>query len=125
MVRTDRASVWRAVPMRRGVVVLALGPAFVALLGDLQWDTMTILPGLVASGGALLYGVNAWCLDSRGALWRESLPVPPGTVFDARTYVLAEFLLAASLLTVAGGRAARRRARRPPSSPPWSPRWSS
>lgn len=100
MVRTDRASVWRAVPMRRGVVVLALGPALVALLGDLQWDTMTILPGLVVSGGALLYGVNAWCLDSRGALWRESLPVPPGTVFDARTYVLAEFLLLASLLTV-------------------------
>lgn len=100
MIRTDRASVWRAVPMRRGVVVLALGPAFIALLGDLQWDTMTILPGLVASGGALLYGVNAWCLDSRGTLWRESLPVPPGTVFDARTYVLAEFLLAASLLTV-------------------------
>ncbi|MCW2812607.1 MAG: hypothetical protein JWN84_62, partial [Nocardioides sp.] len=100
MVRTDRASVWRAVPMRRGVVVLALGPAVVALLGDLQWDTMTILPGLVVSGGALLYGVNAWCLDSRGTLWRESLPVPPGTVFDARTYVLGEFLLSASLLTV-------------------------
>ncbi|WP_170286139.1 hypothetical protein [Nocardioides rubriscoriae] len=100
MVRTDRASVWRAVPMRRGVIVLALGPALVALLGDLQWDTMTILPGLVASGGALLYGVNAWCLDSRGTLWRESLPVPPGTVFDARAYVLAEFLLSASVLTV-------------------------
>jgi hypothetical protein len=100
MVRLDRSSVWRAVPMRRGLVVLALGPALVALLGDLQWDTMTILPGLVVSGGALLYGVNAWCLDSRGALWRESLPVRPATVFDARTYVLAEFLLSASVLTV-------------------------
>ncbi|MDO9457179.1 hypothetical protein [Nocardioides sp.] len=100
MVRTDRASVWRAVPMRRGVMVLALGPAFVALLGGLQWETMTILPGLVASGGALLYGVNAWCLDGRGALWRESLPVAPATVFDARAYVLGEFLLTASFLTV-------------------------
>ena len=39
---------------------------------------MTILPGLVASGGALLFGVNAWCLDGRGALWRESLPVDAG-----------------------------------------------
>jgi len=101
MVRTDRASVWRAVPMRRGVVVLALGPGIVALLGNLEWGTMTILPGLVASGGALLYGVNAWCLDSRGTLWRESLPVSSATVFDARAFVLAEFLLAASLLTVA------------------------
>ncbi|CAN5499922.1 hypothetical protein BH11ACT8_BH11ACT8_31450 [soil metagenome] len=101
LVRTDRGSVWRAVPMRRGVVVLALGPGIVAVLGNLQWSTMTILPGLVASGGALLYGVNVWCLDSRGALWRESLPVRPTAVFDARAIVLAEFLLSASLLTVA------------------------
>ncbi len=101
LVRIDRGSVWRAVPMRRGVVVLAVGPGIVALLGDLQWGAMTILPGLVASGGALLYGVNAWCLDSRGALWRESLPVSPSKVFDARTVVLAEFLLVASVLTIA------------------------
>ena len=101
MVRIDRGSVWRAVPMRRGVVVLALGPGLVALLGGLQWSTMTLLPCLVASGGALLYGVNAWCLDSRGALWRESLPVDPRTVFDSRALVLAEFLLVASLATVA------------------------
>ncbi len=101
LVRADRASVWRAVPMRRGVAVLALGPGIVAVLGDLPWNSMTILPGLVASGGALLYGVNAWCLDSRGALWRESLPVAPEAIFTARAYVLAEFLLAASLVTVA------------------------
>ncbi len=101
LVRIDRASVWRAVPMRRGVAVLALGPGLVALLGGLQWSTMTILPCLVASGGALLYGVNAWCLDSRGALWRESLPVDPRVVFDSRALVLAEFLLVASVTTVA------------------------
>ena len=101
LVRTDRASVWRAVPMRRGLAVLALGPGVVAVLGNLPWSSMTVLPGLVASGGALLYGVNAWCLDARGSLWRESLPVPPSSVFAARAYVLAEFLLAASMLTVA------------------------
>ena len=101
LIRTDRGSVWRAVPMRRGVAVLAVGPGLVALLGGLQWESMTVLPGLVASGGALLFGVNAWCLDGRGALWRESLPVSPGTVFTARAYVLAEFLLAASLATIA------------------------
>jgi len=101
LVRTDRASVWRAVPMRRGLAVLALGPGVVAVLGDLPWSSLTVLPGLVASGGALLYGVNAWCLDARGALWRESLPVPAGAVFAARAYVLGEFLLAASLVTVA------------------------
>ncbi len=101
LVRTDRASVWRAVPMRRGLAVLALGPGVVAVLGNLPWSSMMVLPGLVASGGALLYGVNAWCLDARGSLWRESLPVGPGAVFASRAYVLAEFLLAASMLTVA------------------------
>ncbi|MCR6033005.1 hypothetical protein GGQ22_16390 [Nocardioides sp. zg-579] len=100
LVRTDRGSVWRAVPMRRGIAVLAIGPGAVALLGGLPWETMTVLPGLVASGGALLFGVNAWCLDARGGLWRESLPVAPGTVFAARAWVLTEFLLAASAVTV-------------------------
>lgn len=100
LVRTDRSSVWRTVPMRRGLLVLAIGPGLVAIAGDLPWHAMTILPGLVASGGALLFGVNAWCLDGRGGLWRESLPVAPQTVFTARTIVLAEFLLIASVITI-------------------------
>ena len=37
LVRTDRGSVWRAVPMRRGLAVLAIGPGVVALAGDLTW----------------------------------------------------------------------------------------
>lgn len=101
LVRVDRGSVWRAVPMRRGLAVLAIGPGAVALAGGLDWGELTILPGLVASGGALLFGVNAWCLDGRGALWRETLPVGPGVVFAARTVVLAEFLLVASGITLA------------------------
>jgi hypothetical protein len=100
LVRTDRGSVWRAVPMRRGLAVLAIGPGVVALAGNLDWPQMTILPGLVASGGALLFGVNAWCLDARGGLWRESLPVGAGTVFAARAWVLTEFLLVASFTTM-------------------------
>ncbi|ANH37555.1 hypothetical protein I601_1113 [Nocardioides dokdonensis FR1436] len=103
LVRTDRASVWRAVPMRRGLAVLAVGPGLVALLGALDWAQLVVLPGLVASGGALLFGVNAWCLDGRGGLWRESLPVRPDQVFLARAVVLAEFLLAASLTTIVLG----------------------
>jgi hypothetical protein len=103
LIRTDRASVWRSVPMRRGVLVLAVGPGLVALFGNLQWSQMTILPGLVTSGGALLFGVNAWCLDGRGALWRENLPAPPSMLFDARAWILAEFLGVASLITVLVG----------------------
>jgi hypothetical protein len=96
LLRLDRASVWRAVPMRRGLVVLAVMPGLVAVLGALPWESAIILPGLVASGGALLFGVNAWCLDGRGGLWRESLPVRPGLVFGSRALVLAEALLLAS-----------------------------
>jgi hypothetical protein len=103
LIRTDRASVWRSVPMRRGVMVLAIGPGLVAIFGNLPWPSMTILPGLVASGGALLFGVNAWCLDGRGALWRENLPVPASALFDARAWVLTEFLATASLITVGIG----------------------
>ncbi|QZY29033.1 hypothetical protein [Nocardioides coralli] len=100
LLRIDRASVWRAVPMRRGMAVLAIGPGLVALLGDLPWSTITVLPGLVVSGGALLFGVNAWCLDGRGLLWRENLPAEPGLVFAVRALVLAEFLGVASLVTI-------------------------
>lgn len=100
LIRVDRGSVWRAVPMRRGMMVLGLGPGLIALAGGLEWSMLTVLPGLVASGAALLFGVNAWCLDERGTLWRESLPVRPGTVFTARTIVLTEWLLAGSAMTV-------------------------
>lgn len=101
LVRMDRGSVWRAVPMRRGIVVLAVGPGLVALAGGLAWHQLTILPGLVASGGALLFGVNAWTLEGRGLLWRETLPAAPATAFAARAWVLFEFLLVASAATLA------------------------
>ena len=101
MLRLDRASVWRSVPIRRGMTVLAVGPGIVALFGDLTWPTMTILPGLVASGGALLFGVNVWCLDGRGGLWRENLPISPRTGFWVRATVVGEFLGFAALITIA------------------------
>lgn len=103
LVRIDRASVWRAVPMRRGLLVLSIGPGVVALAGALTWPQLVLLPGLVASGGALLFAVNAWCLDGRGGLWRESLPIAPRVVFAARAWVCAEFLVAASGITLAIG----------------------
>lgn len=101
MVRVDRASIWRSVPLRRGLLVLGLMPGAVAVAGALTWDVVIILPGLVASGGALLFGVNAWCLDGRGALWRDSLPVSPNVVFAAKVVVLFEVLLVAGGLTIA------------------------
>ncbi len=100
MLRIDRAAVWRSVPLRRGMTVLALMPGAVALAGDLEWRMLTVLPGLVASGGALLFGVNTWCLDGRGALWRDSLPVAPRVAFRSRAVVLMEVLLCSAAATL-------------------------
>lgn len=100
LVRIDRASIWRAVPMRRGMLVLAIGPGVIAFAGALEWSNVVILPGLVVSGGVLLFGVNIWALDGRGGLWRESLPVDAHLVFRARSWVLTEWLLVASFITV-------------------------
>ncbi len=101
LLRLDRASVWRAVPVRRGVLVLAAGPGLVALVGGVPWASMSVLPGLVVSGGALLFGVNLWCLDAGGAVWRESLPASPSTTFWVRAWVLTEVLALAPLVCVA------------------------
>ena len=100
LVRTDRGSVWRSVPLKRGFAVLGLLPGLVAAGGQLDWAMMPILPGLVAAGGALLFGINAWCLDGVGALWRDSLPVDPQIALLARMQVLIEILLAATTLTL-------------------------
>jgi hypothetical protein len=101
LLRTDRSGIWRSVPMRRGMAVLALFPGLVALAGSFGWETLGIFPGLVASGGALLFGVNSWCLDGRGALWRDSLPVSPRLAFWSRVTVLLEILLFSTVVTLA------------------------
>jgi hypothetical protein len=100
VLRTDRASVWRSLPLRRGLLVLAAMPGLVALAGSLEWGMLAILPGLVASGGALLFGVNAWALDARGALWRDSLPASAKLLFVARMWVIFEILLFSTSITI-------------------------
>lgn len=100
LVRIDRASIWRSVPLRRGLLVLAFMPGLIAVAGSLEWTMVTILPGLVASGGALLFGVNTWCLDGRGALWRDSLPVSATAAYYAKVIVLFEVLLSAAAFTI-------------------------
>ena len=94
--RLDRAAVLRSVPLRRGLLVLAVLPGLGGFAATLSWDILILMPGLVAAGVALLFGVNAWALDGRGALWRESLPVDPRLAFDARSAVLAELALLAA-----------------------------
>ena len=96
----DRASVWRSRPIRRGVVVLGVAPGVAAVVGGMSWDGLAILPSLVASGAALLFGVNAFCLDGSGSAWLESTPRAARLAFLAKARVTAEVVLAAVLMTV-------------------------
>jgi hypothetical protein len=99
--RIDHAGVWRSAPLRRGLVALPVAPALAAALARLEWDLIALLPGLVTSGAALLFGVNAMSLDGKGAVWRASLPGSPRVLFVARLLVIAEISLLATALAIA------------------------
>lgn len=100
LVAVDLASVWRSTPLRRGVMVLAVLPGVVALLAQPEWSTLTMLPGLVAAGAGLLFGVNAFCLDGAGAAWVSTLPHPPRLTLLSKLVVTAETCLAAVVVAL-------------------------
>lgn len=99
--RIDHAGVWRSPPLRRGIAALGIIPGAAAAASGLDWSMVALLPGLVASGAGLLFGVNAFALDGPGALWRETLPGPPGRMFAARMIVVAEVCVAGGLVSLA------------------------
>lgn len=101
LLRIDRASVFRSVPLRRGLLVLALVPGLGGLAAGMRWTDLVLFPGLVASGVVLLFGINAWSLDGHGILWRESLPMSPRLAFAARAVVLAQLSVLAVGLSAA------------------------
>jgi hypothetical protein len=96
----DRASVWRSIPLRRGIIVLGLLPGLVAAVARVDWSTIVLLPALVAAGAGLLFGVNAFCLDSSGAMWLSSLPHDSRLAFFAKARVLAEVCAGVVVLAV-------------------------
>jgi hypothetical protein len=91
--RTDWRSVLRSPPLRRGLLVLLLVPLAGGLVARVGTTDVVLLTAVVAAGGGLLFGVNAFCLDGEGAVWRESLPDPPRTWLVARGLVLTELVL--------------------------------
>ena len=109
----DRASVWRSSSLRRGLLVLGILPGAVSALAGLQWASLVMLPGLVAAGAGLLFGVNAFCLDGTGARWLASLPGDDRVLFRAKAQVVAEVCVVAVALAVVAGAT---RAGRPPTA---------
>ncbi len=90
MLRVDRASVFRSIPLRRGLMMLTLFPVVGGLAYQVDWPDLMLFPGLVASGVVLLFGINAWSLDAHGILWRESMPVSPRLAIVARVLLLLQ-----------------------------------
>lgn len=103
LLRVDRASVFRSVPLRRGLLVLTLLPGLGGIFYTVDWSDLMLFPGLVASGVVLLFGVNAWSLDGHGILWRESLPISTRLAFLARTGVLAQLMVVAIAIAILPG----------------------
>lgn len=106
LIAVDRASVWRSVPLRRGMFVLLLLPGTVAAAAGMSWTSLVLLPGLVAAGAGLLFGVNAFCLDAGGASWLATLPGWERRAFLAKTWVVSE-VVCASVVAALVGAAAR------------------
>ena len=103
LLAVERASVWRAPALRRGAVVLAVLPGALAGGAELPWSSLVVLPGLVAAGTALLFGINAFALDAGGAVWLASLPHDPALALRAKAVVLTETVLVAVALAAGSG----------------------
>jgi hypothetical protein len=100
LVAVDRASVLRSTPLRRGCLVLGLLPAIVAAAAHPSWASLALLPGLVAAGAGLLFGVNAFCLDGAGAVFVASLPHSPRASLLAKLTVVGQTCLLTVLIAV-------------------------
>ena len=100
--RIDRASVWRSAPLRRGLLVILVLPVTVAAVASLPWSSIALLPPLVASGAALLFGVNALSLDGSGALWIATLPHDQRLVLTSKARTVAEVVGGSVLLVLLG-----------------------
>ena len=103
LAQIDRASVWRAPALRRGVIVLGVLPALVVLLAGLDWAALVVLPGLVAAGTGLLFGVNAFALDGPGALWLAGQPKWGTAALNTKVRVTAEAVVLASVIAAVLG----------------------
>jgi hypothetical protein len=102
LLAVDRASVWRSPPLRRGLLILAVLPVTAAVIASLPWSSIALLPPLVSSGAALLFGVNALSLDGSGAVWVATLPHDPQLVLRAKARVVLEVIGGAVLLVLVG-----------------------
>jgi hypothetical protein len=102
LAQINRAAVWRSTPLRRGSLLLVAMPIATAALFTLEWQQLVLLPGLVAAGAALLFGVNAFSLYGSGALWLAAQPMLDHTLLRAQARIIAEFVGLATVVAALG-----------------------
>lgn len=103
LLAVDRASAWRAPALRRGGLVILLLPGLVAATLEVPWESLVVMPGLVAAGAGLLFGINAFALDGSGSLWLASLPASPRLFLLSKMFVLAEIVLGSVAVAAIAG----------------------
>jgi glucan phosphoethanolaminetransferase (alkaline phosphatase superfamily) len=69
----------------------------------MSWQSLVLVPGLIAAGAGLLFGINAFTLDSSGAVWLSTLPNWATWAFASKMIVFAEVALAAVSSALIGG----------------------
>ena len=99
----DRASAWRAPALRRGGVVILVLPGLVAATLQVPWESLVVMPGLVAAGAGLLFGINAFALDGSGAVWLSSLPARPMLLLASKLIVVSETVAASVFVAASVG----------------------
>ena len=99
----DHASMWRSTPLRRGVMVLVIVPAAVSALAGMSWQSLILVPGLIAAGAGLLFGINAFTLDSTGSTWLATLPGWAAPAYVAKSLLFLEVALLAVFSALIGG----------------------
>jgi hypothetical protein len=83
--------------------VLGVLPGVAAIGAAVPWQSLVVLPGLVAAGAGLLFGINAFSLDGSGAVWLASLPHDPRLLAHAKLRVLIETVAASILIVLIAG----------------------
>ncbi len=87
-------------------------PGVVAAIAALPWTSLVLVPGLVAAGAGLLFGVNAFCLDGSGSLWLSTIPGWWRNAYWSKVRVTAECVgVAVSSLSRPGRRGPPARSR--------------
>ena len=69
----------------------------------MTWQSLVLVPGLIAAGAGLLFGINAFTLDSTGSVWLSTLPGWASPAYLAKSLVFFEVALAAVLSALVGG----------------------